>query len=225
LILFDFGGAPIPCAALSCVIASHQYASPVPERTSGFHPHRNDDGLCILLFGIVAVAQLVPVSIALNYQSRADSAALIIAQREMDQFIGQPLVSTSFIDADGNTCFLGDPTNPNPQQGSPVIPYPPANPTQTIIDFTQATVLNYSFTFPRSTVPVDPTVTSYDVRWAAIVMGNGTNASAKRFILGIRPQGGTGYFRAGHSRYDVVEMRACMKGIVQNIREDLRLTC
>jgi prepilin-type N-terminal cleavage/methylation domain-containing protein len=151
--------------------------------------------LSILLFGIVAVAQLIPLSIVLNYQSRTDSAALIVAQREIDQFLGQPLSSTSFIDADGNLCSLGDPTNPNPQQGSPVIKYPPVNPNQAIIDFTQATVLNYSFTSPHPTVPIDPTVASYDVRWAAIVMGNGTNASAKRFILGIRPQGGTGYFR------------------------------
>jgi len=112
------------------------------------------------MFGIVAVAQLIPLSIMLNYQSRIDSAALIVAQREVDQFLEQPLRSTSFIDADGNLCSLGDPTNPNPQQGSPVIPYPPANPTQTIIDFTQATVLNYSFTSPRPTVSVGPPVTS-----------------------------------------------------------------
>jgi hypothetical protein len=88
------------------------------------------------------------------------------------------------------------PTLPNPQQGSPVIPYPPPLvPTQTIIDFTQATIPTYSLTFPRPTSPPDPTVTTYDVRWAAIVMGNDTNASAKRFIIGIRRQGGTGYFR------------------------------
>ncbi len=151
--------------------------------------------LYILLFGVVAVAQLVPVSIVLNYQNRTDSAALIYAQREMDQFIGQPLRSTAFIDADGNICSLGDPTLPNPQQGSPVIPYPPFNPTQAVIDFSQATVLTYSLTFPHPTSPPDPTVTTYDVRWAAIVMGNGTSASAKRFILGIRHQGGTRYFR------------------------------
>ncbi|MGB7028961.1 MAG: prepilin-type N-terminal cleavage/methylation domain-containing protein, partial [Candidatus Acidiferrum sp.] len=47
--------------------------------------------IVILLVGIVAVAQLVPASISSNSTNRNDSSALVFAQREMDQFLRQPL--------------------------------------------------------------------------------------------------------------------------------------
>ena len=43
----------------------------------------------ILLVGLVAIAQLVPASMLLNYRNRTDSAALVFAQRELDQMIDQ----------------------------------------------------------------------------------------------------------------------------------------
>ncbi len=64
----------------------------------------------ILLVGLVAIAQLVPASILLNYWNRMDSSALVIAQRELDQFLDQPLRSSSIIDVTGNACQLGNPT-------------------------------------------------------------------------------------------------------------------
>jgi prepilin-type N-terminal cleavage/methylation domain-containing protein len=139
----------------------------------------------ILLVGLVAVAQLVPASILLNYRNRTDSAALVFAQRELDQFLDQPLTSTSFSDLLGNPCSLGNPASPNTVQGSPL------QSNQALIDFGQATVANYSFTFADST---DPTGTTYDVRWAVIITGNGSTVASKRFILGVRQQGGNGYF-------------------------------
>src|SRR5580704_14859660 len=39
----------------------------------------------ILLVGLVAVAQLVPASILLNWQNRYNSASTVFAQRELDQ--------------------------------------------------------------------------------------------------------------------------------------------
>src|SRR5947209_19447995 len=74
----------------------------------------------ILLVGLVAIAQLVPASIQLNYSNRMDSSALVFAQRELDQFLDQPLTSSSFTDAAGNVCQLGDPTVTNAVQGSTV---------------------------------------------------------------------------------------------------------
>jgi len=65
---------------------------------------------------------------------------------------------------------------------------------QVVIDFTKALVPNYSFAVPYQD-PSDPSGTSYDVRWAVIVTGNGSTISSKRFILGIRQQGGNGYFQ------------------------------
>jgi len=98
----------------------------------------------ILLVGLVAVAQLVPASILMNYRNRNDSAALVFAQRELDQFLDQPIsLPAPFTDALGNTCSLGDPATPNiiqPNSSSVVV----IN-NQAIINFGAAPVANYSF--------------------------------------------------------------------------------
>ncbi len=62
----------------------------------------------ILLVGLIAIAQLVPASILLNYRNRTDSTALVFAQRQLDQMLDQPLSASSFTDALGNTCQLGN---------------------------------------------------------------------------------------------------------------------
>lgn len=144
----------------------------------------------ILLVGLVAIAQLVPASILLNYRNRTDSSALVFAQRLLDQFLDQPLTAASFTDTPGNPCALGcslgNPALPNTVQGSLLFP------GQALIDFGQAPVANYSLTYQDFT---DPSGTTYDVRWAVILTGNGTGVYARRFILGIRQQGGSGYFQ------------------------------
>jgi Tfp pilus assembly protein PilV len=144
----------------------------------------------ILLIGLVAIAQLVPASILMNYRNRNDSSALVFAQRELDQMLDQPLNSTSFTDALGNTCYLGDPATPNtiqPASSSVIV----IN-NQALIDFSAAPATNFSFTYLD---PADPSGVTYDVRWAVIITGNGTTVSAKRIILGVRQQGGNGYFQ------------------------------
>ncbi len=149
----------------------------------------------ILLVGLVAIAQLVPASILLNYRNRTDSSALVFAQRELDFMIGQPLILTNFTDLNGvycpggNTCNIGTPAPANQVQGSPVVVFN----SQTLIDFTNPTgVPNWSFTYQD---PNDPSGTTYDIRWAVIVTGNNGTPSAKRFILGVRQVGGSGYFQ------------------------------
>jgi prepilin-type N-terminal cleavage/methylation domain-containing protein len=144
----------------------------------------------ILLVGLVAIAQLVPATILLNYRNRIDSSALVFAQRELDQFLDQPLMSASFTDAIGNTCSLGNPATTNVLQGSPVVVIN----NQALIDFTAAPVANFSFPIPYQD-PTDPSGAAYDVRWAVILTGNGSSVSSKRFILGVRQQGGNGYFQ------------------------------
>jgi len=147
----------------------------------------------ILLVGLVALAQLVPASLLLNYRNRMDSSAMVFAQRQLDQMIGQPISALSFTDPQGiycpsgNTCNLGDPTKPNQVVGTNVLVSINNTP---IIDFS-STVSGYNFTYPD---PTDPNGTTYDVRWAVIVTGNGTVPSSKRFILGVRQLGGNGYF-------------------------------
>ncbi|HTT32220.1 MAG TPA: prepilin-type N-terminal cleavage/methylation domain-containing protein [Methylomirabilota bacterium] len=146
----------------------------------------------ILLVGLVAIAQLVPASILMNFRNRTDSSALVFAQRELDQMIAQPLnppsSPPSFTDSYGNLCYLGDPTQPNQPVGTNVLLGLNNAP---IIDFTSS-VANYNFT---SQDPTDPSGVTYDVRWAVITTGNGTTASSKRFILGVRQVGGNGYFQ------------------------------
>jgi len=50
----------------------------------------------------------------------------------------------------------------------------------------------YGFTYQD---PNDPSGTTFDLRWAVIITGNGGTASSKRFILGVRQAGGNGYFQ------------------------------
>ena len=147
----------------------------------------------ILLVGLVAIAQLVPASILLNYRNRMDSSALVFAQRQLDQMLDQPMSANQFTDALGNICQLGNPTVTNAVQGSTVATIN----KQTLIVFSSpnpplAPTSGYGFTYQD---PTDPSGTTYDVRWAVIITGNGATASTRRFILGVRQAGGNGYFQ------------------------------
>lgn len=142
----------------------------------------------LLLFGIVAVAQLVPASMRLNSSNRNDSTALVFAQREMQQMTGQQLSALSFVDAQGFTCNLGDPAAPNTVVGNPVAVIS----NQPAIDFGATPVVGYSFNYAD---PNDPSGTQYDVRWAVVTTTNGAAVIAKRFILGARRLGGNSPFQ------------------------------
>ena len=144
-----------------------------------------------MIVGLVAVAQLVPISLTLSNQNRSDSAALVIEQRVLEQMIGQPLTVVTCVapvcpDAQ-ITWNLGNPATPSTIVGSTVtlVNGTPA------IDFSAGAVGGYSFAYND---PEDPYGTSYDVRWAVVTYVNGTNVTAKRFLLGARQVGGNGYF-------------------------------
>lgn len=146
--------------------------------------------IVIMLVGIVAVAQLVPASISSNSTNRNDSSALVFAQREMDQFLLQPLNNTAYIQTiDGQTftCNLGDPAQPNQMIGSPTALFY----NQLVIDFSQSTVTNYSFSYHD---PNDPAEVIYDVRWAVNTTTSNGLVTSKRFILGARKKGGNGIY-------------------------------
>lgn len=162
------------------------------NRESGFTLIEVLMAIVVLLVGIVAVAQLVPASISSNSTNRNDSSALVFAQREMDQFLGQPLNMSisppAFIDVQGFSCNLGDPAQPNVVVGSPVVVIY----SQLVIDFSASPVAGYSFSYQD---PNDPAGVFYDVRWAVITTTNNGMVSSKRFILGARRKGGNGIFR------------------------------
>jgi len=162
------------------------------NRQSGFTLVEVLMAIVVLLVGIVAVAQLVPASISSNSTNRNDSSALVFAQRELDQFMSQPLNMSisppAFIDAQGFSCNLGDPAQPNVVVGSPVVVIN----SQLVLDFTAAPVAGYSFSYQD---PNDPAGVFYDVRWAVITATSNGMVSSKRFILGARRKGGNGIYR------------------------------
>jgi prepilin-type N-terminal cleavage/methylation domain-containing protein len=147
----------------------------------------------MLLVGLVAVAQLVPATMVLNYHNRMDSAALVFAQRQLDILLDQPVNNPTYTDPQGNTYQLGNPATPNVRQGYNVLTFN----NQPAMDFGGAVpplypTNGYGFTYQD---PTDPNGTTYDVRWAVIVTGNAGSASSKRFILGVQHVGGNGYFQ------------------------------
>jgi prepilin-type N-terminal cleavage/methylation domain-containing protein len=130
----------------------------------------------ILLFGIVAVVQLVPAALQSNNANRQDTMSTVIAQRELEQMLLQSLTSTSFTDSDGNTINLGSITSGGAVTGSPLI-----SATATI-DFTANKVTNYNLTYKD---PNDTASATYDVRCAVVTTMSGTKPTAKRFIMGV----------------------------------------
>jgi prepilin-type N-terminal cleavage/methylation domain-containing protein len=139
--------------------------------------------MVVLMIGLVAVAQLVPMSVRLNSANRDDSTAMAFAQKELDALTEQPISAITFSDPNGvhcppaAFCNLGDPTQPKVLIGSPVLMI--NNRPQ--INFNAAQVAGYSFNY---TDPNDPYAITYDVRWAVITYSNGVNPTGKRFILG-----------------------------------------
>ncbi len=146
----------------------------------------------VMMVGLVAVAQLVPISLTINSTNRSGSTALVIEQRMLEQMLDQPLTATTCTapacpDAQATTWNLGNSATPRSVVGSAmtVVNNSPA------IDFSAGQVPGYSFIY---TDPNDPYGTSYDIRWAVITYVKGSQISGKRFLLGARQAGGPGFF-------------------------------
>ncbi len=136
----------------------------------------------LLMFGAVAAMQVVPVAIQSNLNSRFESTAVVQAQQELDQMISQPMTVNSFVDDEGNTVNLGDPTQPNTIVGNPVKLVGGAQQTLQI-DFSAAAVSGYSLTRGQ---PNDPMKPQYDIRWAVVTtVDAGAAAIGRRYIVGV----------------------------------------
>ncbi len=155
-----------------------------PVNQSGFTLIELMMATLVLMVGIVAVAQLVPLAVSLNASNRQNSTALVIAQRELNQMAAQSLSLSSFTDDLNNLCSLGNPASPGQLVGSAV----KVDSNRPLIDFTVAPQTGYSFNYVD---PNDPFQLTYDVRWAVVTFVNSGGAvSGKRFVLGVRRQGG-----------------------------------
>jgi type II secretory pathway pseudopilin PulG len=133
----------------------------------------------IMMVGIISVVQLVPASLQLNASNRLDTTATVIAQRELDQMLSQPLTVSSFLDTDGRTISLGGANSP----GAPVVMDSQGQTAQ--IDFTAAPVAGFSI--PTYVDPNDPSGATFELRWAVISVPPGNaNPISKRIIIGCR---------------------------------------
>jgi hypothetical protein len=132
----------------------------------------------IMMVGIISVVQLVPVSLQLNASNRLDTLATVIAQRELDQMLSQPLSVDVFTDRDNHVISLGGPGSPGAQvvmdsQGAPQI------------DFTAPTVAG--FVIPAYSDSNDLSrAATFELRWAVIPQVNGGKTISKRIIIGCR---------------------------------------
>ena len=164
------------------------FARTRPTKTR-FSLRRGDSGFSILemiiasaimMVGIVSVVQLVPVSLQLNASNRLDTLATVIAQRELDQMLSQPLAVNAFTDTDGRVISLGGAGSP----GAAVVP--DAQGAEQI-DFTAATVAG--FVIPAYVDPNDPNCpncATFELRWAVIPQVSGGRIISKRIIIGCR---------------------------------------
>jgi len=133
----------------------------------------------ILMVGIVSVVQLVPASLTNSVGNRMDTMATVVAQRELDQMLSQPLSVNSFQDDTyGWPISLGGAGSP----GAAVV----MNGQSAIIDFSAGTPPP-GFYIPSYVDPNDPTGSSFELRWAVFpqVSNVGTVVS-KRIIIGCR---------------------------------------
>lgn len=136
----------------------------------------------IMMVGIISVVQLVPVSLQLNASNRLDTLATVIAQRELDQMLSQPLAVNVFTDKDGRVISLGG-------AGSPGASVVTDSQGAEQIDFTAATVPG--FVIPAYKDINDPTGAIYELRWAVIPQVAGGRTISKRIILGCRQTNAT----------------------------------
>jgi Tfp pilus assembly protein PilV len=145
----------------------------------------------VMMVGLVAVAQLVPISLNINSVNRASSTALVIEQRILEQMLDQPLTAGTCAapacpDAVAASWSLGNSAAPGNLIGSPM-----TNVNNTAaIDFSAGQVGGYSFNYVD---PNDPYGATYDVRWAVVTYVQGSRVTGKRFLLGARQTGGSGF--------------------------------
>jgi type II secretory pathway pseudopilin PulG len=138
----------------------------------------------ILMVGILSVVQLVPATLQTDLRNRLDTMATVIAQRELDQMLAQPLNLSppAFTDIYGNNVSLGGAGSP----GAPVKMYG----STPIIDFSvDASAVPAGFIIPSYQDPNDPNFpngATFELRWAVIPETINGSVVSKRIIIGCR---------------------------------------
>jgi hypothetical protein len=133
----------------------------------------------IMMVGIISVMQLVPVSVQLNANNRLDTLATVIAQRELDQMLSQPLNVNSFIDQAGYTISLGG-------AGSPGAPVVMDSTGSVLINFGAAPVTGFVIPAYVDLNDPNPNRPTFELRWAVIPQVFNGRTVSKRIIIGCR---------------------------------------
>ena len=132
----------------------------------------------ILMVGVVSVVQLVPASLNSSTGNRFDTIATVVAQRELDQMLSQPLNVNTFVDNDGQTISLGGAGAP----GALVM----MNGDYTEIHF--AAFLPPTGFYKSYTDLNDPNqpAPNFDLRWAVFPQVSNGVVVGRRIIIGCR---------------------------------------
>jgi len=130
----------------------------------------------ILMIGVISVVQLVPASLNSSVGNRLDTVATVVAQRELDQMLSQPLNVNTFVDNDGQTVRLGGAGAP----GAPVV----MNGGYAVIQF--AVSLPPTGFYKSYTDPNDPIGPKFDLRWAVFPQVSNGVVVGRRIIIGCR---------------------------------------
>jgi hypothetical protein len=134
----------------------------------------------ILMVGIISVVQLVPASLQSSIGNRMDTMVTVVAQRELDQMLSQPLTVTTFQDSDRQTISLGGVGSP----GAAVV----MSGQSAIIDFSAGTPPT-GFYIPAYVDRNDPTGPSFELRWAVYTRTSNGKVVSRRIIIGCRRTG------------------------------------
>jgi type II secretory pathway pseudopilin PulG len=133
----------------------------------------------LLLIGIVAVAQLVPVAINRNLLNRNDSKATVVAAQVLDQILSQRIGDTqTTITVDGQN-FVIQIGGPGAGNTGSTISWATG---QAVLDCAGGgAVPGYSFVFFDPNNPASPGI---EVRLGVITTVAGTGPVSKRFVVG-----------------------------------------
>lgn len=140
----------------------------------------------VLLFGVVAVMQLVPFSIKTNTANRYDSTSVVIAQQLLDGMSAQPFTNATWTSPICGAMSLGAGAVNNSVE-SPTANYLTMFNGNATVNFAQAAVAGYNCNY---TDPNSASGGTYQVRWGVVVTENAAGqVVSKRFVVGVQRTG------------------------------------
>lgn len=142
----------------------------------------------VLLFGVVAVMQLVPFSIKTNTANRYDTTSVVIAQQLLDEMSAQPLNNLTLTVPDPICGAMSLGTGAaNQSVESPTLNYLTMFNGNATVNFAQAAVAGYNCNY---TNPNSASAGTYLVRWGVVVTQNAAGqVVSKRFVVGVQRTG------------------------------------